>query len=130
MTPELSALVAALLVQMATLALMAAVANRELGHRITLAPRDGPMPKHSLRLGRLYRATANGFEGLVLFAPAALVVALTGQSTALTTTVAWTYVAARILYVPAYAYGLVPWRSVVWGLGFTATFILLVSALI
>lgn len=130
MTPELAALAAATLVQIATLALMALVANLELGTRITAGPRDGALPKLSTRLGRLMRATSNGFEGLALFAPAALIIAVSGQSTAVTAFAAWAYVAARILYLPAYAFGLVPWRSAIWAAGLVATLVLLGSALI
>lgn len=130
MTPELTALVFALLVQVGTLATMSTVANRELGPEITTGPRDGTLPAMSPLLGRLRRATSNGFEGLTLFAPAVLILAVTAQSGALTTTAAWVYVAARILYVPAYAYGLAPWRSLIWMVGLLATLTLLVSALI
>lgn len=130
MTPELAALAAAVLVQIATLGLMAVVANLELGPKITTGPRDGTPPPVSHLLGRLIRATTNGFEGLAMFAPAVLVVALSGQSTPVTQAAAWTFVAARILYVPAYALGLRPWRSAIWGVGLAATLILLVSALV
>ena len=40
------------------------------------------------------------------------------------------YLAARIAYVPAYALGLRPWRSAIWGVGFFATLTLLLAALI
>ena len=130
MTPELTALTAAVLLQALTLALMAAVANRELGHRVTTGPRDGQVPKVSPLLGRLLRTVTNGFEGLAMFAPAVLVVALSGQSDGVTQAAAWVYVAARLLYVPAYAFGWVPWRSAIWGVGLAATLALLISALI
>lgn len=130
MTPELTALTAAVLLQALTLALMAAVANRELGHRVTTGPRDGQMPKVSPLLGRLLRTVTNGFEGLAMFAPAVLVVALSGQSDSVTGAAAWVYVVARLLYVPAYAFGWVPWRSAIWGVGLAATLALLISALI
>ncbi len=58
--------------------------------------------------GRLLRALNNHFEGLILFTLAVVVVTLSGQSTPFTAACAWTYLAARILYVPAYAIGLVP----------------------
>ncbi|MDP1577536.1 MAG: MAPEG family protein, partial [Cypionkella sp.] len=38
--------------------------------------------------------------------------------------------AARVLYVPAYAFGLRPWRSAIWAVGFFATLTLIVAALI
>ena len=49
----------------------------------------------------------NHFEGLILFTLAVVVVTLGNQSTPFTQTAAWAYLAARILYVPAYAFG---WR--------------------
>ncbi len=130
MTAELAALAAALLVQVATLTVFSVVANRELGHRITLSPRDGGIPPLSPVLGRLQRATTNGFEGLTLFAPAILLVALTGAASPLTATAAWAYVALRLLYIPAYAFGWVPWRSLIWGLGLLATLTLVGAALL
>lgn len=130
MTPELTALACALLVQIAALALMAALANVELGHRLTLSPRDGKLPAPSIRLGRSMRAVQNGFEGLALFAPSVLLVTLAGQSSPVTAAAAWVYVAARILYLPAYLFGLVPWRSVVWGVGLFATVTMIVASLI
>ena len=130
MTPELTALAAAVLVQIATLGIMALVANLELGSRVTLGPRDGKLPSISQRLGRLMRAVTNGFEGLALFTPAVLVVAVSGQASALTFWAAWAYVAARILYLPAYAFGWVPWRSFCWAAGLLATLTLLLAALI
>lgn len=130
MTAELAALAAALLVQVAALALYSTVANLELGHRITLSPRDGALPDFSPRLGRLKRCVTNGFEGLTLFAPAVALVALTGTASPLTATAAWAYVALRILYIPAYAFGWVPGRSVIWGLGLFATLTLIGAALV
>ncbi len=37
---------------------------------------------------------------------------------------------ARVLYVPAYAFGWVPWRSLIWAVGLVATLLLLVAALL
>lgn len=130
MTPELTALACAVLVQIATLGAMAAIANLQLGHHVTTGPRDGKPPQVSVTLGRMMRATTNGFEGLAMFAPAVLIVAVSGQSGPVTAAAAWIYVAARLLYVPSYAFGWVPWRSVIWGVGLAATFVLLVSALV
>jgi uncharacterized MAPEG superfamily protein len=71
----------------------------------------------------------NHFEGLILFGIAAVVISVTGQSTGLTAACAWAYLAARILYIPAYVFGLVPWRSLIWAVGWIATFVMLVAAL-
>ena len=80
--------------------------------------------------GRLQRAMNNHFEGLILFTLAVVVVTLGDQSTPVTQTCAWAYLAARILYIPAYAFGWRPWRSAIWFVGFTATLVMMLAALI
>ncbi|RVT82745.1 MAPEG family protein [Rhodobacteraceae bacterium CCMM004] len=131
MTPELTALVLAALLQMVQLVLYAAVANRDLGPGYTMSARDRP-PSRSLSTlaGRLGRAHDNHIEGLLLFAVAALVVAVADRSTALTAACAWTYLAARVLYIPAYALGWRPGRSLIWGVGWIATGVMLVTVLL
>ncbi|AWD21571.1 MAPEG family protein [Fuscovulum blasticum] len=130
MTPELTVLALCGLLQMAQFALFAVPANLELGTRYTSSPRDKP-PEHGLstRTGRLQRAMNNHFEALILFTLAVVVVTLSGQSSVVTQTAAWVFLAARILYVPAYAYGWRPWRSAIWAAGFFATLVLLLAAL-
>lgn len=137
MTPELTVLNLAALLQVAQFALMAVPANMELGVGKTLSPRD---PKEldagrlddvlSERTGRLFRAMNNHFEALILFTIAVLVVTLGNQSTPLTQACAWIYLAARVVYIPAYAFGWVPWRSFIWCLGFGATVVMLLAALV
>ena len=80
-------------------------------------------------LPRPRRALNNHFEGLILFGIACTVVTLSGQSTGFTAACAWTYLAARILYVPAYTLGLRPGRSLIWTSGFLATVLMLLAAL-
>jgi len=131
MTPELTALTLAALLQMVQFLLYALPANLELGTGYTGGSRDHPPARAlSKRTARLQRALNNHFEGLILFGIAATVVGVSGQSTGFTAACGWTYLAARVLYVPAYAFGLNPWRSVVWGIGWFATLAMLVAALI
>ncbi len=136
MTPELTALALAGLLQAVQYALMAIPANLELGTAKTLSPRDParlgkPLVEQlSPRTGRLFRALNNHFEGLILFTIAVVVVTLSNQSTALTQYAAYTYLAARVLYVPAYAFGLTPWRSLIWGVGFLATITMILATLL
>ncbi|HEY9039532.1 MAG TPA: MAPEG family protein [Roseovarius sp.] len=136
MTPELTVLTLAALLQVAQFVLMAIPVNLELGTVKTMSPRDpdqmgGPVAEQiSPKTGRLVRALNNHFEGLILFTIACTVIAISGQSTALTATCAWVYLAARIAYVPAYYFGLVPWRSLIWGVGFGATALMLLAALV
>ena len=132
MTPELTALTLAALLQVIQFALMAVPANLALGPGKTLSPRDGrPMVEQLPEMpARLYRALNNHFEGLILFTIAVVVITLADASTPFTAACAWAYLVARVLYVPAYAFGWVPWRSMIWGVGFLATFLMLVAALI
>jgi uncharacterized MAPEG superfamily protein len=131
MTPELTALALAGLLQAAQFALFAIPANLELGTGYTSSPRDRPPSRQmSITTGRLQRALNNHFEGLILFTLAVVVVTLGNQSTATTQYAAWTYLAARLLYVPAYALGWRPWRSAIWAVGFFATVTMLVAALL
>ena len=131
MTPELLALTLAALLQTLQYAAFAIPANLELGVKYTSSSRDTP-PAQPLSpiTARLQRAMNNHFEGLILFTIAALVVTLANQSTPVTQFAAYTYLAARILYVPAYAFGWNPWRSAIWGVGFLATTTMLIAALI
>jgi uncharacterized MAPEG superfamily protein len=136
MTPELTALALAGLLQVVQFALMSIPANLELGPGKTLGPRDPDrlgkplIEQVSPRTGRLFRALNNHFEGLILFTLAVVVVTLSGQSSGFTAACAWTYLVARLLYVPAYAFGLVPWRSLIWMVGFGATTLMLLAALV
>lgn len=131
MTPELTALALAGLVQAIQFALFAVPANLELGTGYTSSARDRPPSKPlSTVTARLQRAMNNHFEGLILFTLAVVVVTLGGQSSGVTQACAWVYLMARILYVPAYAWGLRPWRSAIWATGFLATLAMIVAALI
>ena len=136
MTPELTALTLAGLLQVVQFALMSIPANLELGPGKTLGPRDPDrlgkplIELVSTRTGRLFRALNNHFEGLILFTLAVVVVTLSGQSSGFTAACAWTYLIARVLYVPAYAFGLVPWRSLIWMVGFGATTLMLLATLV
>lgn len=131
MTPELTVLALAGLLQAGQFALFAIPANMQLGTGYTSSPRDRPPSRQlSLRTARLQRALTNHFEGLILFSLAVVVVTLGNQSTAVTQYAAYTYLAARVLYVPAYAFGLRPWRSAIWAVSFFASLTMIVAALI
>ena len=136
MTPELTVLTLAALLQVLQFVVMSVPANLELGTAKTLSPRDPQRLGGAIqdlvspRTGRLIRAMNNHFEALILFTIAVLVITLSGQSTAFTATCAWVYLAARVAYVPAYAFGLSPWRSLIWAVGFLATLLMLLSALL
>ena len=136
MTPELTVLALAGLLQGIQFVLISVPVNLELGTGKTMSPRDPHrMGKPLLEqvspiTGRLFRALNNHFEGLILFTLAVVVVTLANQSTGFTAACAWAYLGARVLYIPAYAFGLVPWRSVIWFVGFLATMAMIVASLL
>lgn len=131
MTPELTTLTLAALLQVAQYAAYAIPANIELGVGYTSSARDRPPSRQmSAVTARLQRAMNNHFEGLILFTIAVVVVTLSNQSTTATQYAAYLYLAARIAYVPAYAAGLRPWRSLIWFVGFFATLFMLIASLI
>ncbi len=136
MTPELTALTLAALLQLATFVALAIPANLQLGPDKTMSPRDpdrlgAPLQDQvSPRVSRLFRAFNNHTEWLLLFAIATLTIHITDQSTPFTAACAYTYLAARIAYLPAYFFGLTPWRSLIWLIGFLATAAMLIAALL
>ena len=136
MTPELTVLALAALLQAFQFMLMAIPANLELGVGKTLSPRDAsrmgkPMAELvSDKTGRLIRAMNNHFEALILFTIAVVVLSLGDKATGFSAICAWTYLGARILYIPAYYFGWAPWRSAIWFIGFLSTMLMIVSALI
>ena len=131
MTPELTVLALAGLLQGVQYLLMAVPANLELGPRYTAGPRDRDRADELSPLaGRLYRALGNHFEALVLFILAVSVVTLGPGSSPFTAGCAWTYLAARILYVPAYASGIWMLRSGIWLVGFASTMAMIGASLV
>ena len=136
MTPELTVLALAALLQGVQFTLMAVPANIELGVGKTASPRDSsrlgkPMIELvSDKTGRLIRAMNNHFEALILFTIAVVVITLGDKGTGLSAICAWTYLAARVLYIPAYYFGWSPWRSLIWFVGFLSTMLMILSALI
>lgn len=129
MTPELTALALAALLQVGQLCLYSVAGQAAVGTKTALKPRDEPVHLPG-KAGRIHRAMNNHFEGLILFTIACLVVTLSGQSTPFTASCAYAYLVARVLYIPAYVFGWVPWRSLIWSVGFLATALMLIAALV
>ena len=128
MTHELQVLVLASLLQVVQFAIYSVSANRQVGTKTALGPRDKPVQLTGIA-GRAQRAMQNHFEALILFTIAVVAITLSEKSSGLTATCASIYLIARILYVPAYLQGLSPWRSLIWFIGFTATVLMLIASL-
>lgn len=128
MTTELTVLVLSALLQGVQIVLAGAAMNRDVGLDYNAGPRDEPVTFSPLT-GRLRRAVANHFEAMALFTVAVVALSISGKGGTVTHVCAWVYLAARIVYVPAYAFGWSPWRSVIFGVGATATLVMLLAAL-
>ena len=128
MTAELTVLVLSALLQFGQITLAGAAMNRDVGADYNASPRDEKV-EYSPLTGRLRRAVDNHFEAMALFTVAVVAVSVSGKGGPVTAACAWIYLAARVVYVPAYAFGLSPWRSVVFGVGATATLVMLLAAL-
>ncbi|MEF9602294.1 MAPEG family protein [Paracoccus sp. PXZ] len=128
MAAETTALALAALLQAVQIGLAAASMNRDVGAKWNASPRDR-QPEFSVLTGRLHRAVDNHFEGLILFTIAVVLVVLSDTGSALTVLCAWSYLLARLIYIPAYAFGWSPWRSAIWAVGFVATLVMILTTL-
>ena len=129
MPVELKILGYAALLQFVQYIAMAIPVSAQLGVAYTGGNRDEQKQATGVP-GRLKRALENHFEGLILFTIAVLVVVLGESSSQMTENCAWVYLWARILYVPAYASGVFLVRSLIWSVGFFATAVMLIAALV
>lgn len=119
----------AALLAVAQLFLFAVPANLQLGSHYLAGPRDERCELSGVA-ARLQRAFLNHVEGLVIFTAAVVVVALGDASSAVTRGCAILYLVARVAYVPVYALGLRWIRSAVWAVGFLATLVMILAALL
>jgi len=87
--------------------------DREHGLIHNAGPRDGSVDK-GLFVQRAKRANQNMIEALMMFAPLALILAVTDTTSSLTTLGAALFFWGRVAYAPLYWFG-VPWvRSAAW----------------
>ena len=128
MATELQILGYAALLQFAQFLLLAGFANKTLGSAYLGSARDEERRPEGMT-GRVMRAHDNHLQALALFTIAVLVVVLGDASTETTINAAWTYLIARVLYVPAYMSAIPMLRSLIWLIGQIATVVMLVSAL-
>lgn len=125
---ELQVLGLAALLWVIQLSVAAVAANRQIGPDYLMGPRDEAKPLAG-RPARLKRALDNHSEGLLLFTIAVVLVVFGDKTGVATTLAAWIYLGARVVYVPAYAAGWTPWRSLIWTVGFLATLVMLLIGL-
>ncbi len=128
MSYELQALGWAALIWVLHFLVTSMAASGQVGMGYLLGPRD-EQKELTGAAARLKRAMANYNEGLLLFAVAVVLVVLGQASSELTQYCAGVFLASRLLYIPAYALGWSPWRTLIWFIGFAATLVMVLAAL-
>jgi uncharacterized MAPEG superfamily protein len=113
MTGDLWAVVAAILLAMVQLTIASVLTLRQLGGAWVAGPRDQPRDVVGVS-GRFVRAHRNLLEIFPQFIAAVFVVHAAHAVGPLSSIGAWTFVLARIAYVPAYAYAPPGVRPVLW----------------
>lgn len=130
MGSEITALTVLILMQMVGGLVATAAVGQVVGTQWLLSSRNDEVSYRGSVGGRLDRARSNGFEAIILFAPAVLILTVTGTSTQSTVTAAWVFVGARLVYWLCYAADLVPWRTLVWFAGWLALLWIVVAPML
>jgi uncharacterized MAPEG superfamily protein len=104
--------------------LVVGLARFQIGYDMS-APRDmiSNLPAYAKRATWAHE---NSFESFILFAPAALMAYITGQDSAIALGAAIAYLIARLAYSLFYILDWPRWRSLMFAIGSTSTFILFV----
>lgn len=114
MTVELWILLWAAALGLVHVLLTAFVWTGEVGLAYNASARDEPREVKNPLTGRLQRAQRNFFETFPLFAAAVLVAVFAGRTGGAAALGAWIYLVGRVLYLPAYAFGIAYVRSLIW----------------
>ncbi|ABG31234.1 hypothetical protein CEP88_17870 [Roseobacter denitrificans] len=120
---EITILVLYGLLVILTLILQATGAMTQLGMGYLLGARDEGRTVSGIA-GRLERALNNSVTAMVLFAPAVLLIVITESATNQSLLAAQAFLLARLVYLPAYAFGLTGIRSLAWTVGLLSTALL------
>ena len=108
--------------------MLAAGAKRQQdGLQWAAGNRDMNRPEYTGLAGRMERAQANLYESLPVFIGAVLLAHVLGRENSLTGWGAGLFFWARVAYIPAYAFGLVPWRTLIWGVSLAGVVLVLIS---
>ena len=128
MSVEMTMLAIASVLGMLQLLIAARSGNSQRGVRWNVGARDEPPPPVGKIAGRLERASSNFMETFVFFAVAVILCALSERNSWATSLGSQVYVAARIIYLPLYAFGVPVVRTLVWLAG-TLSILLMYAAL-
>lgn len=129
MTTSLFYLAWTLVLALVQIMVAAGFKRRQDGLQWAAGNRDGGPIEYTGTAARLARAQANLWESLPIFIGAVLLAHVSAKESGLTALGAGLFFWARLVYVPTYAFGLAPWRSIVWGVAVVGLILVLVSLL-
>lgn len=129
MTTELCILAWALVLALVQILLASTLRTAETGLTYNMGPRDAQAPPVRPITARAQRAQANLLETLPIFAVAVLIAHVAGREGELTLWGSYAYIAARVLYVPLYVFGVPVVRSLAWGVSLAGIVVILVAIL-
>lgn len=129
MPSDILALIATIGLATAQLTLSSILTLRQLGGDWVLGPREGVRPLTGLA-GRIARAHANLLEIFPQFAAALFAVHALGAQGQLCVIGAWTFFAARLAYVAAYAFGPPGVRPVCWVIAQIGVFVIIADCFV
>ncbi len=127
-TDELSLLAIYGLLVALTVLLQTTGAMGQLGMGYLMSSRDEGRQAAGMT-ARLERALNNSVIAMTLFAPAILILAVRDTFSDASLMAAQLFLIARVVYLPAYAFGITGIRTLAWLVGFAATAILYFLAL-
>lgn len=102
------------------------IAQVDMGYLLSARDEPRELPR---MLARLDRALWNSVTALALFTPPVVAIVLRDQSSAESLVAAQAFVFCRLVYFPAYMFGINGLRTAVWLAGFVATLALYFLAL-
>ena len=88
----------------------------QYGRKWNVGARDEPLPEANPMTGRTARAQANFLETFPIAIVALIGVVVADKTSALTALGGWTWLGARLVYLPLYAMGVPVVRTVVWAI--------------
>jgi len=127
MTSELTILGLYGLLVAVTLVLQAVGAFQQLGMGYLLSSRDEGRTVEGMA-ARTERALNNSITAMVLFGPAILILHAKDAFSVYTLAAAQAFLVARLVYLPAYTFGVIGLRTFAWTVGFVATLALYLLA--
>ena len=120
MPSELTVLVLGALLLLVHVFVAVRYKTRQYGTNWNVGARDEDLPPLNPVAGRLERASQNFRETFPVAIVAFLGVIVAGKQSDLTAIAAWTWLGARVIYLPLYWAGIPVVRTAIWGLSMLA----------